>query len=97
VAFDNPSDKSTWRIIYDPNNPPTQQQIAAAQNVVANFDVAAATQSEAAWRAAIESDPDVMAMLARARTASVADINTWVTNKRDDAVATLIKVVATRF
>lgn len=38
VSIGSWADRATWKVSYDPGNPPTPAQISAAQNVIAGFD-----------------------------------------------------------
>jgi capsule polysaccharide export protein KpsE/RkpR len=78
-------DKSTWQIVY--SQQPTQAQRDAAQAILAAYDLAAEvatlTQQDEAARARLAtftSDPGVVDLLNRAKTASIAEIDNWLAN-----------------
>ena len=61
VAIEDPSDKSTWRIDFSASA--TDAQKAAARNMLATFDLAAAKDSIAHWQQMMPTD-EMMARIA---------------------------------
>jgi hypothetical protein len=81
VSIGRRDDKSTWRIDFAPEA--TQTQRDAAAGVVASFDAAAvesAEQAETAAVDALEGETRSDAVFAALRTATAAEINTFINN-----------------
>jgi len=90
------TDKSTWRIDFDPAA--TDAQKAAAQTVVQNFDVAAEEATETA-QAQTNADLELQAkadtVIAQLQSASITQIQNYVQNNVTDlasAKAFLVKL-----
>lgn len=69
-------DKATWRIMFA--DEATQQQRDDAQAVVTAFDYAALKAAEDARVTEIEADAGRVDLVARLRTATNAQIDTWI-------------------
>jgi hypothetical protein len=72
------SDKSTWRINFQPAA--TSLQRAAAQTVIDNYDPIAVDAAVVQRATDFNSSPETVDLIARARTATNAQIDTWLTN-----------------
>lgn len=81
VSVPDPNNKATWVIQYDPANPPTQAQRDAVAAAIAAFNPA---ELQPRWLpprlAAFVADSGRADLLQRLKTASVSDIDTWLTN-----------------
>lgn len=90
VAFDDVSDKTKWRVIY--NGTPTLAQQTAAQNVIAGFDVLAASTTKQNVQNSCLSDPNLQDMVNKLSSATAAQIINYVQNNSsaDAGTKTLI-------
>jgi len=96
ISIGDKTDKSTWRIDFDPAA--TDAQKSAAKTVVQNFDVAAEEATEAA-QAQIDVDLGLQAkadaVIAQLQSASITQIQNYVQNNVTDlasAKAFLVKL-----
>jgi len=72
-------DRTTWS--YTASAGATTTQIAAANNVIATFDITAAIASTAARRQGITDDVDFSNIMTNLETMTAAQLKTYVTNQ----------------
>ena len=77
VAFDYVADKTKWRIVAPAATP---AQISAMQAAIQGFDVNAAAATAANAKTAYLSDPSLQDLINRLKSATPAQVLTWVQN-----------------
>lgn len=77
VAFDDVTDKAKWRIVAPTATP---AQLSAMQAAILGFDVNAAAATAANTKTAYLSDPSLQDLINRLKSATPAQVLTWVQN-----------------
>lgn len=77
VSIGDLNDRSTWRIDFSPDA--TAPQKAAAQNVLDTFDINAPTSEDVRVKT-LNDDAQVIDLIAKLKTMSAAEVDTFFTN-----------------
>lgn len=78
VSIGDATDKQTWRVDFRPEATP--EQVASALSVIQALDYGAYVQSETQRENDIKNDAGRLDLIDRLRTATNAQIDTWIDN-----------------
>lgn len=82
VGVGDPADRASWSVAFAPEATPSQ--IAAANNIIATFDLVSAVAAANALTMGISADADFRDVVSKLRNASPAQIRTYVANNVTD-------------